>query len=420
MKNSHRLHYSRTLENRLAEALTDTPVVLIAGPRQAGKTTLAKNFANQLKMQYLTLDDELTLRLAKDDPIGLIRGLDRAVIDEIQRAPQLLLAIKKSVDEDRRFGRFLLTGSANLMTLPTVADSLAGRIETLTLLPLSQNEIQGSSINWIDLIFDGIIPQVNKLIIGNDLVDVVLKGGYPEVLTRTTARRRASWAQQYIDSLLQRDVQDVGSIQKLDELPRLLRALAQVSGQLCNYTQLGGQLGLDHKTIARYIGIFEQMYLFKRIPVWATNRLNRLVKTPKFQFLDSGLLSVLMDLNFEEVQRNKSRFGHVLESFVYGELLKQSLVSDKKYQFFFYRDTRQTEVDLLIEDTKGRIVGVEIKSTATVHKHDLKGLEILKNGLGDKFAMGIVLYDGDQILPQGDRIWLVPISTLWGKMSISR
>lgn len=408
--------YHRILEPRIAEALMDTPAVLIAGPRQAGKTTLARSFGMQLGMEYLTLDDDLTLRLAKEDPVGLIRQLDRVVIDEVQRAPELLLAIKKSIDEDRRPGRFLLTGSANLMALPTVADSLAGRIETLTLLPLSQNEIKESNINWLDLVFEGVIAQVDKLVMDRDLVDVVLKGGYPEVLTRETARRRASWSNQYIDALIQRDVLDVGNIQKLDELPRLLKALAQVSGQLCNYAQLGGQLGLDHKTVARYIGIFEQMYLFKRVPVWATNRLNRLVKSPKFQFLDSGLLSTLLDLSVEEVLKNRSRFGHVLESFIYGELLKQSHFSDRKYQFFFYRDHDQYEVDLVIENAKGKLVGIEIKAAASVQKHDLRGLEKLRGGLKDQFAMGIIFYDGDKIMSYGDRLWVVPISSLWGKI----
>lgn len=341
-------HYPRFIQSRVEEAMLDTPVVLIAGPRQAGKTTLVKAFGEQRGMRYLTLDDDLTLRLAKEDPAGLIRGLDRAVIDEIQRAPQLLLAIKKSIDEDRRPGRFLLTGSANLMTLPAVSDSLAGRMEVLTLLPLSQNEIRGSQLNWIDSIFGEKVPAIDELVIGDDLVEVVLKGGYPEVLTRSQARRRVSWGHQYIEALIQRDVLDVGSIQKLHELPRLLRALAHVSGQLCNYTKLGGELGLDHKTVGRYIGILEQMYLFKRIPVWTSNRLNRLVKTPKFQFLDSGLLAVLMDLNTDELSNNKSRFGHVLESFIYSELLKQSLNSDRHYEFYFYRDQNQYEVDLMI------------------------------------------------------------------------
>ena len=271
--------YPRLIESRVSEALADTPVVMIVGPRQAGKTTLVRQMADQ-ERRYFTLDDALTLLAAKEDPVGMIRGLDRAVIDEIQRAPQLLLAIKKTVDEDRRPGRFLLTGSANLMALPTVADSLAGRMETLTLLPLSQSEMQGTTINWLDEAFSGRLPSVSAPLVGGALVEAVLRGGYPEAISRTTHRRRTAWGRQYIDAIIQRDVRDVANIDRLDQLPRFLKALAHVSGQMCNYTQLGGQVGLDHKTASRYISVFEQMFLLKRVDVWASNRLKRVVKTP--------------------------------------------------------------------------------------------------------------------------------------------
>ncbi|RQW76753.1 MAG: ATP-binding protein, partial [Methylococcus sp.] len=266
--------FPRWMAPRIAEALLDTPVVLLAGPRQAGKTTLVRQMAGQ-GLRYLTLDDELTLMSAREDPVGMVRSLDRAVIDEIQRAPALLLAIKKSVDEDRRPGRFLLTGSANLMALPSVADSLAGRMETLSLLPLSQSEIEGHASNWIDSAFAGRVLATDAPSLGADLVERVLRGGYPEAVSRASEKRRVAWARQYMDAIIQRDVRDVASIDKLDQLPRFLRALAQTAGQMCNYTQLGGQVGLDGKTAARYVGVFEQMYLLKRVDVWARNRLNR-------------------------------------------------------------------------------------------------------------------------------------------------
>ena len=231
--------YPRLIKSRIAEALLDTPVVLISGPRQSGKTTLVRQIAEH-KFRYLTLDNQLTLLSAREDPVGLIRSLDYAVIDEIQRAPQLLLAIKKSVDEDRRPGRFLLTGSANLMTLPTVADSLAGRMETLSLLPLSQSEIETRTANWIDNAFSGRILETTSPSIGDDLIKRVLRGGYPEAISRSSAKRRTVWFRQYIDALIQRDVQDIAGIEKLEQLPRFLSALAQTSGQMCNYSKLGG------------------------------------------------------------------------------------------------------------------------------------------------------------------------------------
>jgi uncharacterized protein len=407
--------YPRLIESRVAESLTDTPVVLIAGPRQAGKTTLARLVAKNQGMHYLTLDDELVLLSAKEDPVGMIRNLDRAIIDEIQRAPQLLLAIKKSIDEDRRPGRFLLTGSANLMALPTVADSLAGRMETLTLLPLSQSEIHGTTVNWLDSVFAGHIPGLATPLIGESLFETVLRGGYPEAVSRTTPRRRTTWARQYIDALIQRDVRDVAGIEKLDHLPRFLRALAQVSGQLCNYAQLGGQVGLDSKTVARYMGVFEQMYLLKRVEAWGRNRLSRIVKTPKLQFIDSGLLCTLAELSTVGETLDHVRFGHILESFIYGELLKINAAAERNYEILYYRDHDQYEVDLVAEDASGRIVGVEVKASATVKVSDLRGLKRLASLAGNQFTMGVVLYDGTETLPLGDRLWAAPISTLWGR-----
>ncbi len=406
--------YPRRIEPRIAEALRDTPVVLLAGPRQAGKTTLVSRIAEQRGLRYLTMDDELTLLSAQEDPVGMIRSLDRAVVDEVQRVPELLLAIKKSVDEDRRSGRFLLTGSANLMALPTVADSLAGRMETLSLLPLSQSEIELRSGNWIDSVFTGRILKADQSAVGVDLIERVLRGGYPEALSRATPKRRGAWARQYIDAIIQRYVRDVASIEKLDQLPRFLRALAQTAGRMCNYTQLGGQVRLDGKTASRYIGVLEQMYLLKRIDVWARNRFNRVVKTPKLQFIDSGLLSTLLDLSSEESQRDRTRFGNVLETFVFGELLKHTTTADGDYRLMYYRDADKVEVDVAIENAAGKLVGVEVKAAATVKKSDLRGLKKLAGIAGDQFKMGILLYDGAETMPLGDGIWAAPLSTLWG------
>lgn len=406
--------YPRRIELRLAEALQDTPVVLLAGPRQAGKTTLVRQLAEQQGLRYLTMDDELTLLSARDDPAGLIRSLDRAVIDEVQRAPQLLLAIKKSVDEDRRPGRFLLTGSANLMALPTVADSLAGRMETLTLLPLSQSEIELRSSNWIDSVFAGRLLQADRPALGEDLVARVLCGGYPEAISRDSAKRRTVWARQYMDALIQRDVRDVAGIEKLEQLPRFLQALAQTAGQMCNYSQLGAQVGLDGKTASRYIGIFEQMYLLRRIDVWASNRLNRVIKTPKLQFIDSGLLSTLLRLSAEEVQQNRTRFGSVLEAFVFAELLKHNTTAEGDYQLMYYRDADKFEVDFVLENAAGDLLGVEVKASATVKEGDLRGLRKLAGLAGKQFKMGVLLYDGTETLPLGNDIWAAPLSTLWG------
>jgi hypothetical protein len=408
--------FPRSIQPRVIDALADTPVVLLSGPRQAGKTTLVRQLAGPGR-RYLTLDDELTRLAAKEDPVGLIRSIDCAVIDEIQRAPDLLLAIKKTVDEDRRPGRFLLTGSANLMTLPSVADSLAGRMETLVLLPLAQCEIASApdaSLSWLDALFAGEMLVATAPVVGGALVEKVSRGGYPEALARTDSRRRKIWARQYIDALIQRDIKDIASIDKLDQIPRLLKALSQAAGQLCNYSQLGGQVGIDHKTASKYIAVFEQMYLMQRLTVWSGNRLSRLLKTPKLQFLDSGLLSVLVD--FSDPLRQRKLFGQILESFVFAELRKQATWAEGEYGIFYYRDKDQNEVDFVIENASGGIVGVEVKSAASVTAHDLVGMKKLASLAPQVFKAGIILYDGTETLPMGQingrPLWAVPLSTL--------
>jgi predicted AAA+ superfamily ATPase len=290
-------------------------------------------------------------------------------------------------------------------------------METLSLLPLSQSEITGQSTNWLDRVFADQMPQAGSSARTHDLVGRVLRGGYPEALTRSTDRRRTAWARQYLAAMVERDVRDIANIDKLDQLPRFLRALAQTAGQMCNYSQLGGQVGIDSKTASKYVGIFEQMYLLKRVDVWARNRLNRMVKMPKLQFIDSGLLATLLDLTAEEVQKDKSRFGHVLETFVHAELLKHASTADGDYQLMYYRDADKVEVDVVIENAAGQVVGVEIKSSATVKDSDLRGLRKLAGLAGADFKMGVLLYDGDETLPLGNNIWAAPLSTLWGQSS---
>ena len=300
------------------------------------------------------------------------------------------------------------------MTLPTVADSLAGRMETLSLLPLSQSEIETRTANWIDNAFSGRILAATSPSIGDDLIERALRGGYPEAISRSSTKRCVVWFRQYIDALIQRDVQDIAGIEKLEQLPRFLRALAQTSGQMCNYSKLGGQVNLDGKTASRYTGIFEQMYLLRRIDVWSHNRLNRVVKSPKLQFIDSGLLSTLIDLSIEEIYKDRTRFGNVLESFLFGELLKHTTTAEGDYRLMYYRDADKFEVDIVIENAAGQLVAVEVKAAATVKNTDLRGLKKFANIAGDHFRMGVLLYDGTETLPLGNELYAVPLSSLWG------
>ena len=408
------------IERRLApllhEALADTPVVLLNGPRQAGKSTLASTFGDR-GVRMLSLDDAATLASAREDPTGLVRSLDRAVIDEVQRAPELLLAIKQSVDNDRRPGRFLLTGSADLRLLPSVADSLAGRMEVLTLLPLAGCELEGAAGHWLECVFSGDIPRLpsgdRPLETGAALVERVLRGGYPEAVARSTVRRREAWLRNYAAALLSRDVRDIASIEKLEQMPRLLRALAQMAGQLTNLNQLAGQLLLDHKTATKYVGVLEQLFLIRRIQPWGSNRLSRIVKSPKLHFLDSGLLSHLRGADADALQRDRTAFGSVLECYVVSELLKLVSWSDRDLQVLSYRDKDQREVDVVIESGAGQLIGVEIMAKASVHPRDFAGLHKLAELSGEQFIAGFVLYDGNETLPMGPGLWAVPLATLW-------
>lgn len=404
--------YPRGTASRVQTAMSDTPVILVNGPRQCGKTTLVRSLLGA-ERPYFTLDDETTLASAKADPTGFVRQIDTAILDEVQRAPELLRAIKSAVDSDRRPGRFLLTGSANILALPTVSDSLAGRMEVATLLPLARSEIERCKSNFLDSAFAGDIVTPKRSLVGTDLIDAVLTGGYPEMIARSDPRRRSAWAREYVRAIVERDVREIADVERLDQMPQLLRALAHHSGQLLNFAQLAGQIGLDDKTARRYIGLFENLFLVRRIEPWFRNPLKRLVKTPKLFFLDSGLLSTLAGLTADRIAKDRSLFGALLETFVANEVLRLSTWSNVHLRFHHYRDKDQDEVDIILEDDAGEIVGLEVKASATVTAQDFKGLRKVAAATGTQFKAGWVLYDGDRILPFGEKMAAVPISCLW-------
>ena len=392
-------------------ALRDTPVVMITGPRQCGKTTLVRDLVAG-KREFITMDDDTVLAAARSDPTGLVRALDRTTIDEVQRAPDLLRAIKKSVDDDRRAGRFLLTGSANILTLPQVSESLAGRMEIVSLLPLSRAEIRGKKPGFLKAAFDSKLGKPADPMIGEDLVQAVLVGGYPEMLRRGDPKRRQTWARDYIRAIVQRDVREVADVEKLDQMPRLLQVLALRSGQLTNFTLAGGQVGFDDKTTRKYVSILEQLFLIRRLEPWFRNQLKRLVKTPKLHFLDSGLLSAILGATAERIAKDRAIFGPLLETFVFAEVLKQTSWFGETCALYHYRDKDQDEVDLVIETGSGAIVGIEVKASATVNAGDFKGLRKLEEACGDNFKLGVVLYDSERQVPFGDRLVAAPMACL--------
>lgn len=405
--------YERFVEHRVEEALSDTPVVLIVGPRRAGKTTLVRKM-EEAGRTYITLDDQTVLEAARSDPSGFIRGLDRAIIDEIQRAPDLLLAIKKAVDDDYRPGRFLLTGSANVLTLPRVADSLAGRMETLRMLPLSRAEILGKPPTFLERLFAGKLEGDRQAVVGDDLVQLALLGGFPEAIARESERRRQDWARSYLTSVLTRDLRDIAEIEKLTELPKFVRLLAEHSARLVNYSKLGSSINVSYKTGQRYVGLLEQVFLVASLQPWYTNALKRIVKTPKLHFLDSGLLATARGLTFERVKANRDMFGSLLESFVFSEVLKLMTASDLRLAPYHFRDQQMREVDIVLERDDGMIVGIEIKASASVKASDFGGLRTLADACKERFAYGVVLYDSSDLIPFSDKLAAAPLSCLWG------
>lgn len=403
--------YPRHLDALLREALQDTPAVLVNGPRQCGKTTLVRQYEGE--MAYFSLDDPALLEAVRADPLGFVKRLDRAIIDEVQRAPQLLMALKLVIDQDRRPGRFLLTGSANLMALPQIADSLAGRVDILTLLPLSNAELarrpndflsQARSQSWSLRA----LTQDPRF----DMTQQALAGGYPEMQTRATSARRQAWARAYLTTLVERDIQDIAEIDQLSQVPQLLRIAAELSGQLLNLSQIGGQIGMNGKTVDKYLGILEKLFLVRRLPAWSRNELSRLIKAPKIHFLDAGLQSTLTRLTPELVLTQRTRFGATLETWVYAELLKLLSITPDTWFLSHYRDKDQLEVDFVLESPLREVIGIEVKAAASVQMSDFKGLRKLREITGAQFVTGIVLYDGSHALSFGDGLWAVPLDRL--------
>lgn len=405
--------YPRYIESHIRAALRDTRVVAIAGPRQSGKTTLARRVAGS-KLKFLTLDNQPILAAAKSDPVAFIGEIDRAAIDEVQRAPDLVLAIKHSVDEDPRPGRFLLTGSANLLTIATVRESLAGRVEIVPLYPLSRSEQQRvKRPQFISKAFRGQTPQPHETLSAEQLVQIVVSGGYPEAIKRRNERRRQDWYRAYIDSIIQRDLPEIAVLAKPSQIPRVLEVAARFAGQLTNFSEIGRSVGLDHKTADQYLRVLEQLYLIQRVQPWFRNELSRLIKTPKLHFIDSGLLSAMRGYSMVRIRKDRSLFGPLLEGFVFSELLKLSSWMDERVSLFHYRDRDRFEVDFVLEDSAGRIVGIEVKAAASVTRQDFAGLQRLASAAGDSFVQGILLYQGEHILSFAENLRAVPLPALW-------
>ncbi len=408
--------YTRHILPLLNEALADTPVVLLNGARQTGKSTLTQSLSTDNNRRYLTLDDHVTLAAAKGDPDGFIAGFSGPVtLDEVQRVPELFLAIKASVDRDRSPGRFLLTGSANVLLLPGIADSLAGRMEILSLWPLSNAEIAGApTVNLVDWLFDG---PMNALVISPcdriQLIAKLLRGGYPEVVSRSSPRRRAAWFNSYLQAITQRDVRDLANVEQLTEIPNLIQLLSTRSASLLNFAEISRSSGLPQTTLKRYFSLLETLFLVYRLPAWERNLGKRLVKAPKVFLPDSGLLAHLVELSPERLTIEAGLPGSLVETFVLGEILKHLAFSERQLTLWHYRTQSNTEVDFILENRLGKLTGIEVKASYNVGNKDFNGLRHLKETEPQFFQRGIVLYSGREIVPFGADLFAVPLSMWW-------
>jgi hypothetical protein len=400
----------RSLGAPLEESLTDTPVVLLTGARQVGKSTLAQTLVPEER--YLTLDDATLLASAQADPTAFVAQLDdTVVIDEVQRVPRLLLAIKASVDRVRRPGRFLLTGSANMRFVPDVADALVGRMEILTLWPLSQGEIAERRERFLDRLSAERLPAAPSRITVRDVAGRIVRGGYPAVYA-WPERRRAAWLRSYVTGVLERDVRELTSVEAVAALPRLVTLLATRVATLVNLADVSRSAGIPHSTLQRYMALLERTFLIHQIPGWGTKLGARVLKSGKLLFTDTGLATALLRLTAERLP-SEPIAGPMLENFVGMELRKQASWHEEQPELYHFRTPKGLEVDLVIEFGNGDIIGIEVTRSQTVNGNDFRGLHELARVAGRRFRRGVILYLGDRVVSFGSALHAVPIGALW-------
>ena len=402
----------RLAQASLQASLTDTPVVLLQGPRQCGKTTLARSVAEPAGFGYLSFDDDNLARAARADPLGFVTDLPpKMVLDEVQRVPELFSTLKLVVDRDRQPGRFLLTGSADVLLLPKLADSLAGRIEVIRLHPLSQVELRQQSAGFLQQLFRADFGVVAASRLGMALAELLVAGGFPAALTRQPPRRRA-WYQAYVQTLVQRDVRDLARIAALDVVPRLLELAAGQTAHLFNVSELASPFGVSRPTVRDYLSLLERVFLVDILQPWHLRQISRLVKTPKLHLGDTGVACALLRLDAAALHANRALLGQLLETFVFQELRRQAGSQPEAVSFYHFRHRDDHEVDIVLEQGES-LAGVEVKASGTVRAEDFRGLRKLQEIAGDRFACGVVLYDGEVSLPFGPRLFALPMQTLW-------
>lgn len=401
---------------RIVEALTDTRIVAIQGARQVGKSTLAAQILADHEGVGVTLDDPGSLDFARTDPAGFVEQASGGmlVIDELQRAPELVVALKASVDRDRRPGRFLVTGSANLLALSSTHESLAGRVERIEMDPFSQRELGRAAGSFIDAAFaPDVLARHSSSATRQDYIERASAGGYPEALQRSTPRRREDWYDAYISQIVRRDAPDISGLQRIADLPRLLRLIAVRMGSTMVWSSLASDANIPRRTLDPYVALLETLYLTHTLPAWAVNLTSREVKQPKVFPVDTGLAASLLGTSPAALGPGSPLSGPLLECFVVGELRRQQTWAAQRSTLHHYRDSRGVEVDAILETPDGRVVGIEVKAASTVRASDASGLSLLRDRLGERFVAGYVLHTGPSAVAIGDRIVGVPMDALW-------
>lgn len=412
--------YLRWQEANLKEALESRRVILLTGPRQCGKTTLARTQMAKDTL-YRTLDDQNLLQTAQLDPHSFVKHDGRRmIIDEVQLAPTLLSAIKKVVDEDTRSGQYLLTGSANIQSLPSVKESLAGRIRKVRLRPFTQGELTGTPPTFLDTAFKQDFPSEIR---DADDRDAILyraySGGFPEALTLKNSQQR-HWYNDYIDALLDRDLKELINIRRQDALRELLRVLAGWSSKFMDISAIGSGLSIQRATLESYINALEAMYLIERVSPWTRTDYERVGKQHKLFMTDCGLMRSILGWQFDQVCLDADRSGKLLETMIFHELSAQVDVSEGLYTLFHYRDREKREIDFLLEREGGGLLGIEVKAGSTIGKSAFKHMDWFQTHLAKKQPFtGIVLYTGKTTISFGEGLWAVPISLLWTPRKLS-
>ena len=408
----------RHAQGAVEEALTDTRVVVVLGARQVGKSTLLEQVAaaEGAGRELLTLDRQPTRAAAQADPAGFVAGLRTPVaIDEIQRVPELMTEIKLRVDRDKTPGQFAVTGSANLLEMKQVKDSLAGRAEYLRLHPFSQGEIVGRRETFVPDLAAGRFPAIADAPVGRSAhAELLARGGYPEVQDRS-ASRRTRFFESYVQGILDKDLVTLGDVTDRASVARLLTAIAAVSASELNVDGLCRSLGTPASTVRRHLDLLETLFLVRRVPAWSNNLLARSIRRPKIHIADTGLLAALIGADERRVMSELDLGGTFYETFVAAEIARQISWLDDRPEMFHFRDRDQREVDILLEHRDGSVTAIEVRASATVNRRDFRGLAHLRDKLGARFKAGALVYAGASTVPFGDRLAAVPLSGLWSE-----